>query len=61
MIEKLQLKGSISELNFGYNTKMEGYTNSSSDVTKLSEMLCLRKTKRMSEEILKPKRCLTRL
>ena len=35
--EKLQLKGGISELNFGYNAKMEGYTNSSSDIPKLYE------------------------
>ena len=39
MSEQLQLKGGISELNFGYNAKMEGYTNSSSDITKLGEML----------------------
>jgi hypothetical protein len=39
MSEKLQLKGGISELNFGYNAKMEGYTNSSSDITKLAEMV----------------------
>ena len=35
MIEKLQLKGGISKLNFGYNAKMEGYTNSSSDISEL--------------------------
>ena len=35
MIEKFQLKGGICELNFGYNAKMEVYTNSSSDITKL--------------------------
>ena len=28
----------ISELNFGYITKMEGYANLSSDIPKLSEM-----------------------
>jgi hypothetical protein len=39
MSEKVQLKGGICELNFGYNTKMEVYTNSSSDITKLDEML----------------------
>jgi hypothetical protein len=39
MSGKLQLKGGISELNFGYNAKMEGYTNSSSDITELSTML----------------------
>ncbi len=31
MIE-VQLEGCICELNFGYNTKMEGYTNISSDI-----------------------------
>jgi len=29
MSEKFQLKGGISELNFGYNAKMEVYTNPS--------------------------------
>ena len=38
MSEKFQLKGGISEFNFGYNAKMEGYTNSSSDITKLGEI-----------------------
>ena len=37
MIE-VQLDGCIYELNFGYNTKMEGYTNSNSDIPKLCEM-----------------------
>jgi hypothetical protein len=27
MSGKVQLKGGICELNFGYNAKMEGYTN----------------------------------
>lgn len=31
MIE-VQLEGCIYELNFGYNTKMEGYTNLNSDI-----------------------------
>ena len=35
MSERLQLKVGISELNFGYNAKMKGYTNSSSDIPKL--------------------------
>ncbi|MEA2033177.1 MAG: hypothetical protein U9N41_06305 [Euryarchaeota archaeon] len=35
MIETFPLKGSISEVNFGYNVKMEVYTNLSSDITKL--------------------------
>jgi hypothetical protein len=34
MIE-VQLEGCIYELNFGYNAKMEVYTNSSSDIPKL--------------------------
>nr|QNO54004.1 hypothetical protein OHMBFCMF_00023 [Methanosarcinales archaeon ANME-1 ERB6] len=38
MIE-VQPKGCTNELNFGYNTKMEGYTNSSSDIPKLAEIL----------------------
>ncbi len=38
MNEKFQLKGGICELNFGYNAKMEGYTNSSSDIPKLYEI-----------------------
>jgi len=32
MIE-VRLEGCIYELNFGYNTKMEGYTNISSVIT----------------------------
>jgi len=39
MSEKVQLKGSISELNFGYNAKMEGCTNLRSDITKLGDIL----------------------
>jgi hypothetical protein len=35
MIEKVQLKGGISELNFGYTAKTVVYTNSSSDIPKL--------------------------
>gem|GEM_PF-5498510 len=35
MEEKVQLKGGIYEPNFGYNAKMEGYTNLSSDILKL--------------------------
>ena len=38
MIE-VQLKGCISELNFGYNAKMEVYANSSSDIPKLYEIV----------------------
>jgi len=34
MIE-VHFEGCIYELNFGYDTKMEGYTNSSSDIPKL--------------------------
>ena len=39
MIEKFPLKGGISGLNFGYNAKMEVYTNNSllhSPINKLS-------------------------
>ncbi len=32
------LKGSIYELNFGYNTKMGGYTTLMSDIHKLGDM-----------------------
>jgi hypothetical protein len=38
MSEKFQLKGCISEVNFGYNAKMEVYANSNSDITKLYEI-----------------------
>jgi hypothetical protein len=37
MSEKVQLKGGICEVNFGYNAKMEGYTNTSSDIPVLYE------------------------
>ena len=36
MIETFQLKGGISEVNFGYNAKTEVYTNLSSDIPELS-------------------------
>jgi hypothetical protein len=36
MSEKFQLKGGISELNFGYNAKMKGYTTLMLDISKLS-------------------------
>ncbi len=39
MSEKLQLKGGISELNFGYKAKTVVYTNSSSDIPKLAEIV----------------------
>jgi hypothetical protein len=32
-------KGSRSEVHFGYHDKMEGYTKSSSDIPKLSEIV----------------------
>ena len=35
MSEKVQLKGGISEFDFGYNAKMEGYTTLMSDIPKL--------------------------
>lgn len=34
MSEKLQLQVCIYELNYGYNPKMEGYTNLSLDIPK---------------------------
>jgi len=34
-IEEGDTKGYLNELNFGYTAKMEGYTNSSSDIPKL--------------------------
>ena len=34
-ISELLLEGSIYEVNFGYNDKMEGYTNSSSGIPDL--------------------------
>ena len=37
MTGKFQLKGGVSELNFGYNAKMDVYANSSSDIPKLYE------------------------
>ena len=37
MIE-VQLEGYIYDFNFGYNAKMEGYTNSNSDILKLYEI-----------------------
>jgi len=41
MIETFQLKGDISEVNFGYTAKTEVYTNSSSDITKLNKIFRL--------------------
>ncbi len=38
MSEKVQLKGCICEVNFGYNARMEEYADLSSDITKLAEM-----------------------
>jgi hypothetical protein len=39
MREKFQLKGGICEVNFGYHSKLEGYTTLMSDIPKLGEML----------------------
>ena len=39
MSEKIQPKGCICEVNFGYNARMEGYANLSSNITKLCKML----------------------
>jgi len=36
MIKTVQTIDGIDELKFGYNTKIEGYTNSSSDINELS-------------------------
>jgi len=44
MIE-VQLEGCICELNFGYNAKMEGYTNISSDIPELYERLANKRRK----------------
>ena len=38
MGEKVQLYGGIYEVNFGYNTKMEVYANSSLDIQELCEI-----------------------
>ena len=38
MSEKVQLKGGICELNFGYNANTAVYTNSSSDRPELYEI-----------------------
>ena len=38
-ISELLLEESIYEVNFGYNDKMEGYTNSSWDILKLYAIL----------------------
>jgi hypothetical protein len=35
MSEKVPLKGSICDVSFGYNSKMEGYTTLMSDIPKL--------------------------
>ena len=43
MSEKVQLKGGICELNFGYNVKMEVYTTLMSDIPKLCDMASDRK------------------
>jgi len=45
MIETFQLKGGISEVNFGYTAKTEVYTNSSSDITKLAAIAGREKSK----------------
>ena len=39
MIETFQLKGGISEVNFGYTAKTEVYPNSSSDIMELYEII----------------------
>jgi hypothetical protein len=39
MSEKVQLKGGICEFDFGYNANTAVYTNSSSDIPKLYDIL----------------------
>jgi hypothetical protein len=41
MDEKVQLKGGIYEVNFGYNVKKEVYANSSSDISELGAILII--------------------
>ena len=38
MSEKFQLKGGICEVNFGYHSKLEGYTTLMSDIPKLDDI-----------------------
>ena len=45
MIE-IRLEGCIYELNFGYNAKMEGYTNISSDIPELCVIVGFKRGKR---------------
>jgi hypothetical protein len=45
LIEKFQLKGGISEVNFGYTANMEGYMTLMSDIPELGES----GTKRMNK------------
>ena len=40
MIEKVQLKGGICEVNFRYNTEMGVCANLGSDITELYEIGC---------------------
>jgi len=40
-ISEVHPEGGIYEVYFGYNAKMRVYTNSSSDITKLGEMLLI--------------------
>ena len=50
MSEKFQLKGGICEVNFGYHSKLEGYTTLMSDIPKLYEIARISsrgKTKRL--------------
>ena len=39
MGEKIQLRGGKSEVNFGYHSKMKGYTTLVSDIPELCEIL----------------------
>ena len=52
MGETVQLYGGIYEVNFGYNTKMEVYANSSSDIPELYAIM----SKRLQERVAKLKK-----
>jgi len=42
-----QLKGGTYNVSLGYHSKLDGYATLMSDIPDLSEILCLRETKRM--------------
>jgi len=51
MSEKVPLKGSRCEVNFRYTAKMEGYTNSNSDIPKLAGIAVVTNIIHRCEEI----------